>query len=132
MITGLGMFRSYDEIMRRKRVYISGKMSGLAKEVYMARFMAAERALKEAGLKVCNPARFVFSRWEWLYRLLGYHMCLCMDLWMLSRCDAIYMIGNDWMNSKGAVTERRYAMTFGKKCIYETEKDGIKLYLHEK
>lgn len=93
-------------------VYISGKMSGLPKEVYMARFMAAERALRAHGMRVCNPARFVFCRWGWLYRLMGYRLCLMIDLWMMSRCERIYLMPG-WRDSCGARIESFAAWNLG-------------------
>lgn len=104
------------------KVYISGKMSGLSRQEIMQRFLRAEHILRNQGYNTCNPVRFVFFRWQWLYDLLGYHLALCIDLYMLSHCDAIYMIGDDWQQSDGASVEHFYAYTFGHLRMYETAK----------
>ena len=69
----------------KQRVYISGAMSGVAREHYLARFDMAERILKNEGWRVVNPARLAPCRWPWLYRLLGYRLTLLYDLWQQSR-----------------------------------------------
>lgn len=97
-----------------KKIYISGRMTGLDRSEIRRRFMGAEAELHRNGHRTCNPVRFLFFRWPWLYSLLGYHVCLCIDLWMLSRCDGIYMVGEDWSMSKGARVEYEYAFNFNK------------------
>ena len=67
-----------------KRVYISGQMSGLPREEYLARFEKAEELLRGEGYDVVNPAKLLPSRWPWLYRLMGYKLTLMYDLWKLS------------------------------------------------
>ena len=103
------------------KVYISGKMSGLSREEIMQRFMLAEHTLRSQGFTTCNPVRFVFFRWQWFYNLLGYQLALCIDLFMLSRCDAIYMVGLDWDSSQGATVEHHYATTYRKWLLYQFE-----------
>lgn len=103
------------------KVYLSGKMSGLSRDEIERRFFQAEKYLVLNGYNVCNPVRFIFFRWDWLYALLGYHLALCIDLFMLSRCDAIYMIGTDWPTSNGATMEHHYAGRFGIRRMYQEE-----------
>ena len=91
-----------------KRVYISGQMSGLPREEYLARFAKAENLLRQEGFTVVNPARLLPSRWPWLYRLMGYRLTLLYDLWRLSRCDLIYKIPG-WKESHGANIESCWA-----------------------
>ena len=107
------------EEMQRKRekVYISGRMSGLTREEVSRRFTEADRLLRRQGQRTVNPARVWVCRWRWLYRLLesivgrerAYDLVLIYDLWLLSRCQRIYMVGNDWTNSRGALTEFHFA-----------------------
>ena len=59
----------------RRRVYISGPMTGLTRREYMRRFAVAEVALKRLGYEPVNPARFVVCK-PWLFRLLGYRLTL--------------------------------------------------------
>ena len=100
---------------RNARVYISGPMSGLDRELYLKMFRRAEQSLRSQGYtRVVNPIRVWACRWPWLYRLVGYRLTLLYDLWLLSRCDAIYMVGTDWQQSRGARLERLKAIKWNK------------------
>ena len=88
------------------KVYLSGKMSGLAPETWRQRFAECDAILTWEDYEVVNPARSIVARHPWLYRILGYRLTLAYDLWLLSRCDAIYMVGTDWHQSRGARLER--------------------------
>ena len=94
-----------------KKVYISGRISGLPREQYMRLFFIAASMLKTRGYKPVNPTRFLMCRWPWLYRLLGYNLTLLIDLWMLMRCDLIYKIPG-WQQSRGANIESCVAYHF--------------------
>ena len=95
-----------------QKVYISGRMSGLARKDYMAVFNKAEELIRARGYKVVNPARLPICRWPWLYRLLGYRIALLTDLYMLMRCDRIYKLPG-WRESRGANIEGCTAYHFG-------------------
>lgn len=90
--------------MKRKKVYISGPMTGLPRRVYMLRFAYAERILQRIGFRVCNPAMSLICRWPWLYRVVGYRLTLLYDLWLLRRCQYIYLMPG-WESSNGARLE---------------------------
>lgn len=90
--------------MKKKRVYISGPISGLARSEYLRSFRERERELEAKGYRVTNPCRLPMCRWPWLYRLT-----LALDLVALSRCDHISMLPG-WASSKGANVERYFAM----------------------
>ena len=94
------------------KIYISGPISGLEREVYMRNFKESEVILQWEGLRVVNPTQLAPCRWPWLYKLLGYRLTLLYDLWHLMRCDGIYML-DGWQQSKGAKTERAVAEAFG-------------------
>lgn len=94
-----------------KKVYISGRISGLPREQYMRLFFIAASMLNKKGYKPVNPTRFLMCRWPWLYRLLGYNLTLLIDLWMLMRCDLIYKIPG-WQQSRGANIESCVAYHF--------------------
>ena len=94
--------------MRRKRVYISGEMSGLTRQEYWARFRKAELLLQDSGFRTVNPARFLPARLEWLYKLLGRELTLLYDMWRLNRCQYIYKIPG-WKKSEGANIESCWA-----------------------
>lgn len=99
---------------KRKRVYISGPMTGLTRREFLRRFAVAEVTLARLGYDPVNPARFLVCR-PWLFRLLGYRLTLIYDLWRLSQCDAITYLPN-WSASPGANVEHRYATSV---CIPE-------------
>lgn len=98
--------------MKKQRVYISGRISGLSRQDYLAQFERAESKLKSLGYKVCNPTKALPCRFLWIYKLLGYKLTLIYDLWLLSRCDKICMLSGS-ENSKGAFLEKVAAETFG-------------------
>lgn len=95
------------------RVYISGKMTGLEKEEYRAKFNAAADRLVEQGYTVVNPA--LLDEFG-----LTYAEYMAVDTTLLSFCDAIYMLDN-WKDSGGAHLEWDYANTLGLVIIYEEE-----------
>lgn len=101
-----------------KKVYLSGRMSGIQRDVYMKRFADVEKQMIAWGYDPVNPTKFIFCKWLWLYRILGYELCLLIDLWYLHKCDAIVLIGLDWTNSRGSCTEKAYAKYAGKEVIF--------------
>ena len=95
------------------RIYISGKMTGLPKEEYRAKFKTASARLVEQGHTAVNPAMLdEFG--------LTYAEYMAVDTTLLSFCDAIYMLDN-WRNSGGAHLEWDYANTLGLVIMYEEE-----------
>lgn len=99
-------------MIKRKKVYISGPISGLAREEYLRRFMIAEVMLRVRGYDVCNPTRLAPCRWLWLYRLLGYYKTLLYDLWHMEHCDYILRLPG-WSESTGAQIESYVATLTG-------------------
>lgn len=97
---------------KTKKVYISGQISGLEREAYMARFAKAESLLRDGGYRVVNPTRVWVCRCERLWKFLAwrtsehtiYALTLLYDLWLLMRCDLIYKIPG-WRESHGANIE---------------------------
>ena len=87
-------------IKKPKRVYISGKITGLSEKEWTDNFEAAEKALTEAGYRIINPAKVKVD--------LDYSEYLTIDIILLGRCDAIYMLDN-WQDSNGARAERAAA-----------------------
>ena len=98
----------------KKRVYISGPMSGLSREYYMKCFAERERQIRlvHSDWEIVNPTKLAPCRWPWLYRLMGYRLTLLYDLWHLMRCDGITMLAG-WEQSRGARLERMKAREWG-------------------
>lgn len=110
-----------------KKVYISGRISGLPREQYAKYFAEAERMLKADGYDVVNPTRFWLCKcYERLERLLGadttYRIVLLYDIWRMLRCDMIYKIPG-WQQSRGANIESCVAYHLN---VWPVRKDTIK------
>ena len=101
--------------MKTKRVYLSGRMSGLPSYIWWNRFRLAQYKLeaKHGNVKVINPADTIIARHPWLYRLVGYRLTLWYDLQLLRRCTHIFMVCSDWKVSRGARLERLKARQWG-------------------
>lgn len=91
-----------------KNIYIAGRITGL--ENYKEVFEAAEIDLKRRGLTPMNPAKLSagFEHAEYM------HICYA----MIDVCDTVYLL-IDWMESKGAVMEYKYAVRKRKNIIRE-------------
>lgn len=95
----------------KKKIYISGPITGLERHVYLKNFDDAELKLRAMGYKVINPTKLLPSRFLWIYKIIGYKLTLLYDIWHLLNCDGIYMI-DGWQWSKGARLERAIAQLF--------------------
>ncbi len=95
--------------MRKKRVYISGRISNT--EDYLARFATCETRLKSKGYEVINPAKVCseLPQLEWQE-----YMRVCLA--MLKLCDVLYMM-KGWVLSDGAWVEYNKATEWGIKII---------------
>jgi hypothetical protein len=98
--------------MNMKKVYISGPITGYDREYVSWAFAEAAERLETLGMKVVNPTRTLLFRWQWLYRIVGYKVTLLYDMWLLSRCDYIFMLPH-WGLSGGARSEMIYADAVG-------------------
>ena len=103
--------------MTKKKVFISGRMSGLSEEEFNRRFRKAEFYLWCNGYTIVNPCTFTT-----MFDKVGYSYAeaLVFDLNVISHCDAIYMLSN-WGESKGAAGEKAFAEALGKEVLYEKE-----------
>lgn len=97
-----------------KKVYISGKISGLELDEARYIFNTAAIIIKSTGKHLpvnpfdINP--FLGIKNYWCYMIS--------DLWNLMFCDAIYMLDN-WKESKGARIEHAFAKFIGLKIMYQ-------------
>ena len=104
----------------KRRIYISGPMTGIEPREYRRRFREAERILRRHGYGCINPCRVWACRWPWIYRAmewalgkrLAYAVVLCYDLLLLMiRADGIAMLPG-WQASRGAQIEFYVARHF--------------------
>lgn len=99
------------------KVYISGKI-GEAKPsaATLEKFAKAEEQLRSKGFRVFNPTKSGLGSYaESLSKTNGtgfYTEILLLDLRVLSKCDAIYMLP-DWRDSAGAAVELHFAEAIG-------------------
>ena len=93
----------------KRKIYLSGPMTGCERADYVRRFGEAERILRRHGYGCINPCRVWACRFPWLYRLmnallgkrLAYAVILAYDLILLmTRADGIAMLPG-WETSRG-------------------------------
>ena len=104
----------------KRKIYLSGPMSGWERADYVRRFREAERILRRHGYGCINPCRVWACRWPWIYRAmewalgkrLAYAVVLAYDLLLLmTRADGIVMLPG-WRASRGANIENYVAFHF--------------------
>ena len=104
----------------KRRIYISGPMTGIEPREYRRRFREAEAILRRHGYGCINPCRVWLCRFPWLYRLMNallgkrltYAVILAYDLLLLmTRADGIAMLPG-WQASRGAQIENYVSMHF--------------------
>ena len=104
----------------KRRIYLSGGMSGVERAVYVRRRREAERILRRHGDGCINPCRVWACRFPWIYKAmelvlgkqLAYAVVLCYDLLLLmTRADGIAMLPG-WQASRGAQIENYVARHF--------------------
>jgi hypothetical protein len=104
----------------KRRIYISGPMTGIEPREYRRRFREAETILRRHGYGCINPCRVWPCRFPWLYRLMNallgrrltYAVILAYDLILLmTRADGIAMLPG-WEQSRGARIENYTARHF--------------------
>ena len=91
-----------------KRVFISGKVSGLPYTHAQERFNRATSLFQ--GCEVHNPVKLCKPSWSWW-------RCMVVCLWHLVKCDTVVFMEN-WQDSRGARIENRVARLLGKNIIY--------------
>ena len=106
--------------MKRDKVYISGKISGLDFDETCRRFGEAEKHLQKLGFRTSNPTKM--SLCVWLAQHGHYRLCLWLQLlWMSATCQCIYLL-DGWHTSDGARAERAVARVMGITALYEQTK----------
>ena len=108
------------ETSMKRRIYLSGPMSGLPRSEYRRKFREAERILHRHGYGVINPCNVWACRFPWIYKAMefclghsnAYALILAYDLLLLmTRADGIAMLPG-WQASRGAQIENFVAFHF--------------------
>ena len=106
--------------MSKRRIYLSGGMSGVERADYVRWFREAEAILRKHGYGCINPCRVWACRWPWIYKAmelalgkrLAYALILAYDLLLImTRADGIVMLPG-WQASRGAQIENYVARHF--------------------
>ena len=107
-------------IEMKRKIYLSGPMTGIEPREYRRRFREAETILRRHGYGCINPCRVWPCRFPWLFRLMNallgrrltYAVILAYDLILLmTRADGIVMLPG-WQASRGAQIENYVSMHF--------------------
>ena len=102
------------------KVYISGKITGVAPEEAARHFNQAQAVLEQQGHEAINPLNNGFSA------TAGYATNMTIDILILLGCDAIYML-KGYTTSTGAMVELRVAQATGKAVLYQDNSDERKI-----
>jgi hypothetical protein len=97
---------------KNMKIYIAGKISGLPKSEYTAKFLQAELALRAAGYEPVNPCTFGIADNAPLHEALP----VCKP--HFDQCQAVYLL-SDWEDSQGAIMEKSWAIHQGMKIYLE-------------
>lgn len=110
--------------MRKRKIYIAGPMTGIARWNRPAFVKAAER-LRGLGWEVKSPIEIsdTFGSQNTIVTTPGLlDTVIDEELAQLAKCDAIYLL-TGWENSRGAKTELQLALEKGMDVI--TERSGV-------
>lgn len=101
-----------------KKIYISGKISGLLISEYISKFEKVEKHLKAIGWNPVNPCNLGIPD----HYNTTQSLPICIK--ELEKCDAIFML-SDWRDSVGAIIEHNTAKHLGIIIFYESSPKEI-------
>ena len=88
--------------IRRNRVYIAGKVTGLSRITVYYNFEEEEKLLINSGYNILNPVKKCKSNWS-------YFRCMVVCIfYLIFYCNKISLLSN-WQDSKGAKIEYKIA-----------------------
>ena len=104
--------------MKTKRIYISGKMTGLEAHEIAQNFKDAKKQLCRPDVIPISPTGIDYGD------KLAWAEYMRLDEVLIQICDAIYMLSN-WQDSPGACHELEYARSLGKPVIYQEGEEDV-------
>lgn len=104
--------------MKTKRIYISGKMTGLEAHEIAQNFKDAKKQLCRPDVIPISPTGIDYGD------KLAWAEYMRLDEVLIQICDAIYMLSN-WQDSPGACHELEYARSLGKPVIYQEDPEDV-------
>lgn len=97
--------------MKKKKIYIAGKVTGLSIHEVTMKFGEAQKQIETLGYEAVNPLEVVNDfKCDWASAM---RMCIS----ALVFCDGIYFLP-DWNQSKGAKLEMEIATNIGLEKYY--------------
>jgi Domain of unknown function (DUF4406) len=96
-----------DNMSRKLKVYIAGKITGLPTEIAKRMFDEAAEIIRKAGYIPINPFEIVPKQHEHCW-IMCMKYCKSKLIW----CDMVYVLPN-WKESRGARIEKRDADDLG-------------------
>lgn len=100
----------------KEKIYISGKITGVARYKYHHQFSVKADLLKTRGYIVLNPVRL---NEPLAMQDMGYEDLMKICFAYVDVADVIYML-DGWEDSPGARREHERAVNAGKNVIYES------------
>ncbi len=96
-----------------KKIYISGKITGLDIAIAAMLFGAAHEELEKKNYHPVNPMKEVPYNKDWTW-----HQYMLADIALIFDCTHMYMLSN-WKESKGARMEHAIAKELEMEIIYQ-------------
>ncbi len=106
--------------MKKKRVYISGPISGYDLEERRQAFAKVDHELRNYGYKPVNPVLEADLHPDDKTT----HQHMRRDIMLLMQCDAIYMM-EKWTHSKGCFVEMMVATSIGLPVFFEENNNSV-------
>lgn len=108
-------------MMRNKKIYIAGKVSGEDAATVTMKFGQVQKRLEKAGYTVINPLKVVAEAMaatneSWLKTPWEVAMKICITAML--KADKVYML-KDWQQSRGASVEHELAKGLNMDIIYD-------------
>lgn len=103
--------------MKKKKVYISGPITGVPDGECKREFFRAYDELKAKGFNPMLPPGMVSNEYD-----LEYDEFMALDLATLELCDAIYLL-EGWEKSDGATEELNFAAQHRKEILFEDKNE---------